>query len=65
MFLPISLGKPKKKVGTNALDVAFLKHRPPGPPRIPLVHWPAPLDGLLSPSFFISNALAQKEKPGC
>src|SRR3712207_1959364 len=46
MFLWTAPGKRKKKVGTFVFQPAFLKHRPPGPPRIPLVHWPAPLDGL-------------------
>jgi hypothetical protein len=42
MFLWMGRGQRKKKEGTFIFRAAFFKHRPPGPPRIPLVHWPAP-----------------------
>jgi hypothetical protein len=34
--------KRDKKPGTFVFDRTFFRYRPPGPPRIPLVHWPAP-----------------------
>src|SRR4051795_792340 len=42
--------------GTFALSERFRCTRPPGPPRIPLVHWPAPSTGQFADPSFLRRA---------